>query len=99
MHNYGLAVDVVPYLSRSAGALNWTVSTPQFQAMVTAMKAQGLTWGGDWKGKLADYDHFQYGGLPTSPTAAMQSDYAADSTLQDAIWPKAAAGQYVKNPA
>jgi peptidoglycan LD-endopeptidase CwlK len=95
MHNYGLAVDVAPYLSGSGGALNWTVSTPQFQAMVAAMKAQGLEWGGDWKGNLADYDHFQMEGLPASPSSAMETDYAAVAAGGlDAIWGKVQAGGY-----
>jgi peptidoglycan L-alanyl-D-glutamate endopeptidase CwlK len=95
MHNYGLAVDVVPYLSGGGGALNWTVSTPQFQAMVAAMKAQGLAWGGDWKGNLADYDHFQMSGLPASPSSAMEIDYAAVSGARlDAIWSKVQQGNY-----
>jgi peptidoglycan LD-endopeptidase CwlK len=28
MHNYGLAVDVVPYLSGPSGQLNWHANTP-----------------------------------------------------------------------
>jgi len=94
MHNYGLAVDVVPYLSGQTGALNWTVGTPQYQAMVAALKAQGLVWGGDWK-SLADYDHFQMPQLPNSPTAAMRADYGAgDTTALSTIWTKVDSGTY-----
>lgn len=90
MHNYGLAVDVVPYLTGQSGDLNWNASTLQFKAMVAALKLQGLEWGGDWK-HLADFDHFQLSGLPASPSAAMQADYTAGL---DAIWTKAQAGDY-----
>jgi hypothetical protein len=38
MHNYGLAVAAVPFLTGDPGALNWTENTPQFQAMVAARK-------------------------------------------------------------
>lgn len=96
MHNYGLAVDVVPYLSGSGGGLNWSASTPQFQAMVAALKAQGLEWGGDWRGNLADYDHFQMSGLPASPSAAMQTDYAGVAAGgYGAIWAKVSGGGYI----
>src|SRR6201996_376945 len=70
MHNYGLAVDVVPYLSGQTGALNWNPSTPQYQAMVAAMKAQGLVWGGDWI-HFKDEDHFQMPNVPANPDALM----------------------------
>jgi len=94
MHNYGLAVDVVPYLSGQTGALNWNVSTPQYQAMVAALKAQGLVWGGDWK-SLADYDHFQMPKLPNSPTAAMRADYGSgDTAALSNIWTKVDSGTY-----
>lgn len=94
MHNYGLAADIVPYLSGSAGALNWTVSTPQYQEMVSALKEQGLTWGGDWK-HLADYDHFQVGGLPNSPTALMIADYGnGNSNALKIVWDNVTEGKY-----
>ena len=94
MHNYGLAVDVVPYLSGRSGALNWDVNTPQFQAMVAALKAQGLVWGGDWT-SFKDFDHFQMPTVPVTPDPAMLADYS-DGSLDalEAIWQKAAEGQY-----
>ena len=95
MHNYGLAVDVVPYLSGPTGKLNWTVDTPQFKAMVTALKAQGLIWGGDWK-TFPDNDHFQMPKLPATPNAAMIADYGSGDTANlSAIWTKVASGVYV----
>ncbi len=94
MHNYGLAVDAVPYLSGSTSALNWTPHTPQYQAFVAAMKAQGLAWGGDWV-TFPDEDHFQRAGLPANPTPAMVADYGiGDQGTLVAIWNKAADGAY-----
>jgi peptidoglycan L-alanyl-D-glutamate endopeptidase CwlK len=94
MHNYGLAVDVVPYLSGSSGELNWDPNTPQFRAMVAALEAQGLVWGGSWK-TFPDEDHFQLAGVPVTPTAAMRADYG-DGRQQAlaAVWSKAAGGEY-----
>jgi peptidoglycan L-alanyl-D-glutamate endopeptidase CwlK len=94
MHNYGLAVDVVPYLTGSSGQVNWTYSTPQFQRLVGAMKAQGLEWGGDWKGSLGDYDHFQLTDLPASPSAIMRTDYGTGLASLNPIWTKATDGSY-----
>jgi len=94
MHNYGLAVDVVPYLSGESGALNWNAETPQYQAMVSALKGQGLVWGGEWK-SIPDPDHFQMPTVPVSPNTAMQSDYGAgDEAALVTVWTNAAAGQY-----
>jgi peptidoglycan LD-endopeptidase CwlK len=94
MHNYGLAADIVPYLSGPTGALNWTPSTPQYQAMVDALKAQGLAWGGDWI-HFKDEDHFQLADIPANPSAAMEADYGAgdDAALQ-AVWANADDGKY-----
>lgn len=76
MHQYGLAADIVPYLQGEDGALNWNAESPQFHAMVEALKGQGLSWGGDWK-SIGDFDHFQVADLPYTPTEAMQADYRA----------------------
>ena len=94
MHNYALAADIVPYITGNGGQLNWNASTPQFQHMVAAMKAQGLEWGGDWKGSLGDFDHFQLTELPASPTIAMRTDYGTGPTDFTAIWDKATTGAY-----
>jgi peptidoglycan L-alanyl-D-glutamate endopeptidase CwlK len=94
MHNYGLAVDVVPYLSGQTGQVNWNENTPQFRAMVSALEAQDLVWGGSWK-SLPDFDHFQMPGVPASPTAVMLADYVGGTTASlKAIWQKVATGAY-----
>lgn len=96
MHNYGLAVDIVPYLSGQTGALNWQANTEQFLTMVTAMKAQGLVWGGDWV-SIKDYDHFQVPNVPVSPDDAMISDYGAgDQATLQTIWTNVDAGKYAE---
>jgi peptidoglycan L-alanyl-D-glutamate endopeptidase CwlK len=94
MHNYGLAVDVVPYLSGETGEVNWDAKTPQFNTMVAALKAQGLVWGGDWI-TLKDDDHFQMPGMPDTPNDRMRADYGTgDQAALSAIWNNAATGSY-----
>jgi D-alanyl-D-alanine dipeptidase len=92
-HNYGMAVDVVPYLSGDGGALNWDVKTPQYHEMVMALKGQGLEYGGDWI-HFPDNDHFQLATMPASPTAAMIADLRAPKAMTD-IWARCAAGGYM----
>jgi peptidoglycan LD-endopeptidase CwlK len=94
MHNYGLAVDVVPYLSGDTGDLNWDSNSPQFRAMVAALQTQGLIWGGSWK-SFPDDDHFQMPDLPVTPNDAMRADYGdGDTDALTAIWNKADTGEY-----
>jgi peptidoglycan L-alanyl-D-glutamate endopeptidase CwlK len=86
MHNYGLAVDAVPYLQGETGVLNWSPNTPQFRAMVAALEARDLVWGGSWK-SFPDDDHFQMPGIPASPTPRMQADYGTGTPAQlRTIW-------------
>jgi peptidoglycan L-alanyl-D-glutamate endopeptidase CwlK len=94
MHNYGLAVDVVPFVSGDSGELNWKADNAQFQSMVDALKAQGLAWGGDWV-HFKDEDHFQLANVPANPSAAMIGDYGAgDQAALNAIWTNADDGKY-----
>jgi peptidoglycan L-alanyl-D-glutamate endopeptidase CwlK len=94
MHNYGLAVDVAPYVTGESGQINWNEGTPQFQSMVTAIKAQGLAWGGDWV-HFKDYDHFQISSVPSSPTSAMEEDYGTgDQAALTALWMNVDDGKY-----
>ncbi len=94
MHNYGLAVDVVPYLQGEGGNLNWQPETQQFKVMVAAFEKQGLVWGGAWE-SIKDYDHFQMPGIPASPNTAMRALYGDGSLphLQN-IWDAAQSGQF-----
>lgn len=93
MHNYGLAADIVPYLQGDTGAPDWNTESTPYVRMVMALKAQGLAWGGDWK-YFKDMDHFQLAGLPPTPDAQMQADYAGGLDLES-IWNKVAEGAYV----
>ncbi|MGC1295577.1 MAG: M15 family metallopeptidase [Alloacidobacterium sp.] len=62
--------------------------------MVAAMKAQGLTWGGDWI-HFKDEDHFQMPNVPANPDALMIADYEqADGASLQAIWANADVGKY-----
>lgn len=92
MHNYGLAADIVPFLAGESGALNWNPASAQYDAMVAALKAQGLEWGGDWV-HFKDLDHFQMQGLRANPSDAMVADFEAETDLPT-IWAKAANGSY-----
>jgi peptidoglycan L-alanyl-D-glutamate endopeptidase CwlK len=91
-HNYGLAVDIVPYEAGTMGVLNWDVASAPFQTMVRYLKAQGLTYGGDWK-TFPDDDHFQMSTIPASPSPAMIADL---SLGLETIWSNAAAGKYME---
>jgi len=94
MHNYGLAADIVPYLSGASGNVNWDIKTPQYKAMVAALKAQGLIWGGDWV-HLPDSDHFQMPNLPATPDTALRNDYGTgDQACLTNIWSKLDTGCY-----
>lgn len=96
-HCYGMAFDVVPYTDGTFKALNWKSNTPQFQRMVAIFKEAGFEWGGDWKGNLGDYDHFQMKGLPSSPSPEMIVDWKqaqANGGNLALVWSKAAQGRY-----
>ena len=82
-HNFGCAVDCYPFLSGSSGELNWNAETPQFQMMVSALKAQGLLWGGDWKA-IVDPPHFQLMNFPVTPTDADRLAFAEGGL--EAVW-------------
>lgn len=68
LHNYGLAVDLVPVGAN--GQPNWNVPNSTWQTIGAAGKRQGLEWGGDWTG-FVDRPHFQMtGGRSTSTLLA-----------------------------
>lgn len=56
LHNYGLAVDVVPLDAK--GNPNWNASAATWAKIGAAGKKQGMEWGGDWK-SFVDKPHFQ----------------------------------------
>ena len=58
-HNYGLAVDVVPF---SDGKPNWNAPNSIWVALGAEAEKLGLEWGGGWK-KFIDRPHVQLPGL------------------------------------
>ena len=82
-HNFGMAVDCYPFMAGQSGPLVWSAGHPLFQAMVAALKAQGLAWGGDWV-SLKDYPHFQPSNIPVSPTDADRAAFASGGLT--AVW-------------
>lgn len=54
-HNYGLAIDVCPYLSNKAG-LNWSYD---FEKLKPIAANYQITWGGDFPDGKKDVDHFE----------------------------------------
>ena len=83
-HNFGLAVDCVPgKIGVTPWQPNWDVPSAGFQAMIKAMKHEGLEWGGDWV-HFPDEDHFQATSIPPSPDDAMRACYLAGGMPQ--VW-------------
>jgi peptidoglycan LD-endopeptidase CwlK len=71
MHNYGLAVDMVPGVKGvTPWTPNWKEADPDFVTMINLCEAQGLIAGARWV-HLPDFDHFQMAGVPVSPTSDM----------------------------
>jgi D-alanyl-D-alanine carboxypeptidase/Putative peptidoglycan binding domain len=58
-HNYGLAIDVVPYAN---GKPNWNAPNSIWSAIGAEAEKLGLEWGGDWK-RFIDRPHVQLPGL------------------------------------
>jgi peptidoglycan LD-endopeptidase CwlK len=58
-HNYGLAVDVVPF---SNGKPNWNAPNSIWMAIGAEAEKLGMEWGGNWK-KFIDKPHIQLPGL------------------------------------
>lgn len=58
-HNYGLAVDVVPFAN---GKPNWEAPNSIWMAIGSEAEKLGMEWGGNWK-KFIDKPHIQLPGL------------------------------------
>ena len=82
-HNFGCAVDCFPFLSGRSGEINFDNHTKQFMAMVAALKAEGLVWGGDWH-SLQDPPHFQLAQVPVTPTDGDRAVFARGGLK--AVW-------------
>lgn len=81
-HNFGMAIDCVPFASGSTGAMDFNVKSPNFQAMIAAMKKVGFEWGGDWVHMPGDFDHFYIG--TATPSDADRAAFAEGGL--DAVW-------------
>lgn len=83
-HNFGCAVDCYPFVHGATGPLDFNdANAPEFLAMVAALKAQGLAWGGDWH-SIVDKPHFQLSTVPVTPTDADRAALARGGLT--AVW-------------
>ncbi|EMR5447984.1 M15 family metallopeptidase [Listeria monocytogenes] len=80
-HNYGVAVDLCLYTSDGKNVI-WESTTSRWKTVVSAMKAEGFEWGGDWK-SFKDYPHFELydaaGGEKAPSTSASKPKPSASS--------------------
>ncbi len=81
LHNYGLAVDVVPLGAN--GQPNWNVPNSTWQKIGAAGKKQGLEWGGDWK-SFVDRPHFQL--TAGRSTSSLLAQYNRNGGNLHEIW-------------
>lgn len=82
-HNFGNAVDCVP-LGRDTKLPDWNADHPQWQQMIDAGVALGLTAGALFR-TFPDMPHFQWTGkYPPSPTDEVRAVYAKGGIL--AVW-------------
>lgn len=81
LHNYGLAVDVVPLDAN--GQPNWNVPNSTWQKIGAAGKKQGLEWGGDWK-SFVDRPHFQM--TAGRSISSLLSQYNSNGGNLQKIW-------------
>jgi peptidoglycan LD-endopeptidase CwlK len=93
MHNFGLAVDCAPSLDPLGQPFDpdWNGSDAHYAAQVAAGEAQGLTCGANWH-SFKDEPHFQWGGLPDTPTDQMRIDYYSGGL--SLVWRNVLSGAY-----
>ncbi len=81
-HNYGLAVDVVPF---NDGQPNWNAPLGVWTTIGTEAEKLGLEWGGDWK-KFVDKPHIQLPGMSVAECLAL---YRRGGNKLDLVWAEA----------
>jgi peptidoglycan L-alanyl-D-glutamate endopeptidase CwlK len=81
-HNYGLAVDVVPF---NNGQPNWNAPMGVWAIIGNEAEKMGLEWGGDWR-KFVDKPHIQ---LPGMSVAECLSLYRRGGNKLDLVWAEA----------
>jgi len=95
MHNFGLAVDCAPSLDAIGTPFDpdWNGADAHYAAQVAAGEAQGLNCGANWH-SFKDEPHFQWPGIPDTPTDAMRGDiYSGGLSL---VWTSTLAGKYAE---
>jgi peptidoglycan L-alanyl-D-glutamate endopeptidase CwlK len=80
MHNFGLAVDVVPYLN---GIPDWNDKDAEWAEVLAKAPSCGLAEGAQWR-TFPDEPHLYPQELPAAPTDAMRLLFST-SGLQ-AVW-------------
>lgn len=81
LHNYGLAVDVVPVGAN--GQPDWNVGSDVWQRIGAAGKNQGIEWGGDWT-SFVDRPHFQM--TAGKSVSTLLGEYNSNGGNLPAIW-------------
>lgn len=81
LHNYGLAVDVVPIGAN--GQPDWNVPNSTWQKIGAAGKRQGMEWGGDWT-SFVDRPHFQM--TAGRSTSSLLAQYNRNGGNLNEIW-------------
>jgi peptidoglycan L-alanyl-D-glutamate endopeptidase CwlK len=81
-HNYGLAVDVVPF---NGGQPNWNAPLGVWTTIGSEAEKLGMEWGGDWR-KFVDKPHIQ---LPGMSIAECLSLYRRGGNKLDLVWAEA----------
>jgi peptidoglycan L-alanyl-D-glutamate endopeptidase CwlK len=95
-HNFGLAVDLCPFLSD--GKPHWSASEGTWKAIGKAAERQGLEWGGRWK-TFVDRPHVQLPGLSVADCRALYRQGGLPLVWDRATKARAAAEGVTEAPA
>lgn len=92
MHNFGLAVDCVPdKVHGEVWQPDWDGKDDRYAQMIAAGVAQGLNAGANWH-TFVDLPHFQWPGIPDTPTDLMRQDFSSGGL--SLVWSKVLVGDY-----
>lgn len=92
-HNFGLAVDCAPSQDAYGNPFDpdWDGKDAHYAKMIAAGEAGGLNCGANWH-SFVDRPHFQWPGIPDTPTDLMRQDFYSGGLAL--IWSKTIAGAY-----
>lgn len=93
MHNFGLAVDVVPL--NPDGSADWNDKDAQWQEVLAKAPSCGLAEGAEWR-TFPDMPHLYPQEVPANPTEEMRQTFA-DNGLE-AVWGIFSASLGTNNP-